>query len=435
MKGYAKFAPLALVLLFVVAIYSVVNTEMQTVKNYEQALLDARKYAADGIVVDAIKSYEAALAINESLPIRVEAGETLFLIGSRSAATFWAKDLIKRYPLNPESYEFTLKLYYETKNYAAFFEQLDIMKGREVNSSIVDDMVESLRYAYFFDSSYEDVALFSDDICAIKKKEKWGFVAKNGKKLTNSTFLAAGSFVNGLAPVTNESNDAFFVDAKGDNKSLIARGLGAKQFGMFSADILPVYDGEQWCYYTSKGELLHGGYQNATAYSSSGVAAVYDGDGWYLVNKDGTAISSNRYDDIAINELGVAFAQDRACAYKDGAVVILDADGNELFSTYYENAHPFGTDGLAAVSIGGAWGFINKDGEMVIEAQYLDAHSFHNGFAAVNISGRWGFINIENMLIIEANFTDAKDFSAGGSVFIQDGSMWKLLRFYSQSYA
>ena len=46
------------------------------------------------------------------------------------------------------------------------------------------------------------------------------------------------------------------------------------------------------------------------------------------------------------------------------------------------------------IEINGKWGFINKAGEMVIEAKYDSAYNFTpNGLASVMLGRKWGFIN------------------------------------------
>jgi hypothetical protein len=56
--------------------------------------------------------------------------------------------------------------------------------------------------------------------------------------------------------------------------------------------------------------------------------------------------------------------------------------------------HSF-SEGLAAVQIAGAWGYVDKTGQLVVEPRDLTrAEDFHHGLAlAVTRDGRWGYIN------------------------------------------
>ena len=61
----------------------------------------------------------------------------------------------------------------------------------------------------------------------------------------------------------------------------------------------------------------------------------------------------------------------------------------------------------------GLWGFINKQGEWVIDATYEEAYYFTEGLAAVQYAGSWGYINRHGLWIIRPGFMDAKPFSEG----------------------
>jgi len=71
----------------------------------------------------------------------------------------------------------------------------------------------------------------------------------------------------------------------------------------------------------------------------------------------------------------------------------------------YEDATAFGTNGLAAVCIGGKYGYINIKEEIVIEPQFDDADEFDEmGFAGIKIGDKWGFINEKAEKIVEPRF-------------------------------
>lgn len=58
------------------------------------------------------------------------------------------------------------------------------------------------------------------------------------------------------------------------------------------------------------------------------------------------------------------------------------------------------------------WGFIEKSGKLVIEAQYEDVLAFSEGLAAVR-RGKWGFIDRSGKFVIEPQFDDVSSFSEG----------------------
>ena len=60
------------------------------------------------------------------------------------------------------------------------------------------------------------------------------------------------------------------------------------------------------------------------------------------------------------------------------------------------------------------WGFIDEDGQLVVQIQYDDARDFSNGFAAVSRRDRWGFIDREGQVGVEPKFLSVGDFSRSG---------------------
>ena len=82
----------------------------------------------------------------------------------------------------------------------------------------------------------------------------------------------------------------------------------------------------------------------------------------------------------------------------------------------WEGARDF-SEGLAAVKKDGKWGYINTDGEMVIDPIYDSANSFSEGLAAVQSKGRWGYINTKGETVIAFTMDSTFAFSDGMAVF------------------
>ena len=69
------------------------------------------------------------------------------------------------------------------------------------------------------------------------------------------------------------------------------------------------------------------------------------------------------------------------------------------------------------VSIEGKKGFIDNQGEIVIEPKFDHAGHFSDGLAAVQIDGKWGFINTSGEIVIEPRFEQ----EAWPPPYFQDG--------------
>src|SRR5437762_5607244 len=71
------------------------------------------------------------------------------------------------------------------------------------------------------------------------------------------------------------------------------------------------------------------------------------------------------------------------------------------------------SEGLAAVSEGGKWGFITAEGSVTIKPGFDQTRGFSEDLAAVRQGSKWGFINKAGVLTIPLQFTEADSFSNG----------------------
>lgn len=73
-------------------------------------------------------------------------------------------------------------------------------------------------------------------------------------------------------------------------------------------------------------------------------------------------------------------------------------------------------EGLAAISIGPGWGFLDRAGRMVIEPKFDEAGSFSQGLAPVARDDKWGFIDTHGEWRIPAAFDEVQGFHEGLAV-------------------
>ncbi|MBQ8564423.1 MAG: WG repeat-containing protein [Bacteroidaceae bacterium] len=67
------------------------------------------------------------------------------------------------------------------------------------------------------------------------------------------------------------------------------------------------------------------------------------------------------------------------------------------------------------------WGFLDKNGNETIKAQYRDVKDFHMGLAAVqeNAGGLWGYINLKGELVIPHQYPEASSFNDEGTALVK----------------
>lgn len=99
----------------------------------------------------------------------------------------------------------------------------------------------------------------------------------------------------------------------------------------------------------------------------------------------------------------------------DGKDGFIDREGNIVIEPTFEKAYPF-TDGLAAIQSQGVWGFIDTTGRLVIEPQFISVGLFSEGLATFKdkrYSDKKGYINKLGKVAIEPQFDAAAGFRNG----------------------
>jgi len=94
-------------------------------------------------------------------------------------------------------------------------------------------------------------------------------------------------------------------------------------------------------------------------------------------------------------------------------------DGSTLCGPF-EKMLPL-SDGLGAVCLDGKWGYVDGNGQMVIEPKYEAARSFADGKAAIKQDGAFRFITAEETEVFDGRFEDAGVFSDGVVKVCVDG--------------
>jgi hypothetical protein len=81
----------------------------------------------------------------------------------------------------------------------------------------------------------------------------------------------------------------------------------------------------------------------------------------------------------------------------------------------------------------GKWGFIDINGNQVIDYKYDDAKSFSDGLAAVCLGDRWEYIDDKGSVIIDISMDDAEPFHKGiAQVDMTEGASLIILKYYEE---
>lgn len=214
-----------------------------------------------------------------------------------------------------------------------------------------------------------------DGLRVAGRGERTGYLRHSGEIAIPFEFKPGGHFGEGEALVTR-SGRRFFIDHQGKElrecRSEVEF-MGPLKEGLRMAQV----DGI-WGFVDRDGHWVIRPRFNLTAPPCGGLMPAQLGDRWGLIDTEGSTIVPFRYSwmDLSFSENLIAFGKAEEYGF-------LDREGQEVL-TGFERCGAF-CDGLASVQQGGKWGYINHQGEFVIEPKYLSAKPFSEGRAVVSV--------------------------------------------------
>ena len=241
---------------------------------------------------------------------------------------------------------------------------------------------------------------------------KAGYIDRTGEMVIKPQFEVAENFKDGLAPVKIDgkwgfinSTGHFQIDPQFDwiywegfNEGICPAGINGKKGGIditgnfviepkyemalkFSDGLIPVRIekfpiwGEKWIYLDRTGEqAIKKEFYGADSFTDGRSFVKVGFDEWALIDRTGAVVSKKHF----------------------------TYDPIDKFS-----------ERLQAVKISNKWGYIDRDGRIVIKPQFEDANNFSEGLAAVRVGCHYGFIDKLGKFVIPPTFETAWKFSEG----------------------
>lgn len=435
MKKYKFLVPVVLVVLFGLSIYKLYSDRSATRQKYDTLLAGARECRSLGVVVDANQKYQAALEIRPSASLGLELGEMYMESNLKGTAEEWGKELVSKYPKDIRTYEYLMEVYRSTEDFEECFRVYEKARGNKLTSEKLEEIHREIEYTFTLGyACFGDAGIYSGTLSPVKVKELWGYVNQKGKLVVDAKFKEVGAYLFELAPVMEPDGSVYFIDASGNKKHVVRGVENVRKLGIVSGTTYSLYNGKMWDFYSLENDTrLFGGYEDASGLGN-GVAAVKQGKKWGLINGSGEALTQPVFDGIVQDEKTVVCRNERLFAKKGTKYLMIDATGTQIGTQTFDDARLFADTTYAAVRQNGKWGFVDKDGAVVIPLQYEDARSFSNGLAAVKKGEKWGFVDLENNMVIAPQFEDVRDFNSSGNVFVELDSEWQCLSLYQYNH-
>lgn len=425
-----------IIVMFVLSWYTMIDEGMKTTKKYNEYLAIARDKAQYEIFNDAQDNYLAALAMSDTIKLRDEIAEFYKALDKTSDYVAFCEETMKAYPYEPMSYIRLAEHYKDSRSFYSFFNLIETANKRQIVSEKLNAMVEEVAYEYEVTGVVvKEVSCYSDGYFAVMRDDgSWGYIDKYGTTRLRFTYLDANIFTpEGVASIQNQKGEYVLIDSSGRTKAVDQSNRKIEDCtNLIGGKIAVKYDGK-YHYCDSQMNELFGSYDSASAFNC-GVAAVQEGKKWYVINEMGEKVSEKAFDDIKMDDKGVAFRNNIAFAKDGDKYILIDTQCNQVGTQKWDDVDAFNGDLYAAVKVGNKWGYVDATGQEIVPCKYTNAKSFSNGFAAVERNGKWGYIVKDTFEeVIECQYEGANDFSDGGSAFIYKNGVYTLIKIYRLS--
>lgn len=67
-------------------------------------------------------------------------------------------------------------------------------------------------------------------------------------------------------------------------------------------------------------------------------------------------------------------------------------------------------DGIARVRLDNKWGFINENGDTIVEVEYDYVGHYSNNLATVGLNGKYGYVDANGSVVIELKYCETRSF-------------------------
>ena len=276
---------------------------------------------------------------------------------------------------------------------------------------------------------YNGIGTFHDSVSVVYLDGKQGLIDSNGNVILPIEYQEINEFKEGLVSVVDQDGKVGFVDKKGKIVIDFVYKLPSKNHHPFFSDgwALVNYDGEDVFINKLGKVVLKPNYYISSIDSwSEGVIPVSKSEGslfddthkFYMAYMDRKGNLTCEFIEAELTD----FLNGYAIIWKYGiGKGLIDTYGNVILPCKYRSVmrNWDNNDGLIGVgTFEGKWGFFNtKTNSFTIPLEYDNMLiEFHEGFVCAERNDKYGFLNKDGIVVIPFIYDKASDFSEGFAV-------------------
>ncbi len=273
---------------------------------------------------------------------------------------------------------------------------------------------------YIINEGYDFIGDFHGGLAVVKSGDKWGFINREGRIAVPVIYEYASVFSDGLTEIRLNGKSGF-IDMTGkvviqpafEKVYPFSEGLAgvvvSGKLGYIDHEgvmkIEPRFDNPKWT--NGKASDL-----------PSDAPKVCLGDGWgYLDSKNNFILPEGWK---RFKRSPSFFIEGLAAVSLQGKAGFIDKNGNEKIPFVYDECSFF-RDGYAVYRSNSKWGLIDKDGKTIIPENYKNLQVPSEGLIRFSKGDGTGFIDIKESIVIKPEYDAATAFFGGLAAVLKKG--------------
>lgn len=184
---------------------------------------------------------------------------------------------------------------------------------------------------------------------------------------------------------------------------------------------------KQWGFINHLGEIVIPiEFYSALPFNKFGLAMVSNADGWGFINQFGKMVTPQYYMVGGFNDNGLSwFAKGRS--FETVKYGFMNLQGETVIEAKFKSVSNFSANGLAYFEQNELFGFIDTMGNQVIPAIFDSVSDFKYGIAWVEKDGKYGIIDTVGQYIVEPIFDEIDDFQLGGLAIFRQNKKYGII--------
>lgn len=268
---------------------------------------------------------------------------------------------------------------------------------------------------------YDDAKPFSEGRAAVKLGDSWGYIDETGALVVQAQFANAEPFSRGIAVAQTKElltgTATMFIRLNGErlsNQTFLDAGSFSEGLAWIKiADRSKIVLRQLYGYIDTAGNVVIQPILERASNFSEGLAAVqFDGKFGFIRRSDIINDSVQTFAIAPKYRFAGAFSDGLARARTSDKWGYIDKSGALVIPERFDAASDF-SEGLAKVRVGEKFGYIDKNGAFVIAPQFDSAGDFSEGLAWVSKDGKFFYIDRDGKIAIDVGLTSVASFKNG----------------------